>query len=933
MLEYVCTFYKFHERMTKMKRFLCLIIALLMVLPSTAAMAAKQFIDVEADNSYSTAIYTLADFGIIKGDAGADTFRPKDGISREEFSVIMVRCLGLGDLQVDITEYPFTDVTPETVDDWSINATKIAYDQGIIKGMGDGTFAPKADVTYEQAVKMIVCALGYENHAINQGGWPNGYISIARELGITKRAESPQEQAAPRGVIAQLIYNSLDVDLMIPYMDSNGVQRYSSTPGQNLLNQKLKLTKATGVVTAVKNSALGEDAIGVEADEVKIDFFTKFKIGETGADKYFSQRVTYYYKTDNDTKTLVSVIPTTDNKTIELSSENIKTIDNTKIEYYKDADDTSVFETLNLNTPVYLIFNGAHATLNGPLTIETGSAKLIDNDSDGSINVIIVDASVTILVDAVDTTNYIVYDTYDQANKLELNPDSSDIINITKNGSKVEFTSIQKGDVLLVSQSTNATGSITKNIKIVTNTVSGTISQLGSDYEEVVISGKTYELSKKFINYIKKTPSFKFAIDNKVTCYLDDSNKIVAAKVTSVAATSTFKYGYLIAAGVSSRDDVVEFRIHTQDSKTVTYTGAEKIRVNNGSTSGSYPYTDVIDAIQNTNSINYTNKDAGYTAPAELNGVVYIPQLIKFSVNSSGKVDNIITITTSGDIANDLVISKQYSADVKYNSSSSMLGSNVLLNANTKVFFVPSDRSKTEEYSVKNKSALKNNKPYEFESYNASSTNTAEVIVVYGNSGTITVDDYEAPLVIVDSITQTTNSEGDAVNKLECYQNGNVTTYLTESMSVLAGIKTGDIIRLQFNSSSELSKVKVMYAANTTPEFSNRLVLEDGNTSSPTISNADYMTVFGTVYSREENVMTVSLYDIDAQGELNGTDTKLITCDTNTKYYNYDGTKDKPITVSTINSIVGYTSAKTGASQIFAYVSNGKAKFVVTIKK
>ena len=69
-----------------MKRFLCLVIAILMILPSTVAMAAKQFIDVNENNSYSTAIYTLADFGIIKGDAGADTFRPKDGISREEWA-------------------------------------------------------------------------------------------------------------------------------------------------------------------------------------------------------------------------------------------------------------------------------------------------------------------------------------------------------------------------------------------------------------------------------------------------------------------------------------------------------------------------------------------------------------------------------------------------------------------------------------------------------------------------------------------------------------------------------------------------------------------------------------------------------------------------------------------------------------------------------
>jgi len=914
-----------------MKRFLCIVIALMMILPSTVAMAAKQFIDVADDNQYKSAIYTLADFGIIKGDAGADTFRPNDGISREEFSVIMVRCLGLGDLQVNITEYPFTDVTPETVDDWSINATKIAYDQGIIKGMGDGTFAPKSNVTYEQAVKMIVCALGYEHHALNQGGWPNGYIAVARDLGVTRRATSPQEEAAPRGVIAQLIYNALDVDIMTAYMDSQGNQRFTSVEGQNLLNQKLKLTKDTGVITAIHNSALGANAVGVDADEVKIDFSKLFNIGETNAAEYFGQNVTYYYKTENNVNTIVSLAPTSDNKIIELSSDYIKTIDSTKVEYYEDPNDTSIINTLSLNTPTYLIYNGAQASLDNPLVIESGSAKLIDNDSDGSVNVIIVDASVTIVVDAVDAANYIIYDSYDQANKVELNPDSNDIINITKNGYKVDFSSIQKGDVLLVSQSSNATGSVTKNVKVITNTISGTIAQLSSDYEEVVISGKSYQLSNKFINYINRTPSFNFAIDNKVTCYLDDSNKIIAAKVTSVAATSTFKYGYLIAAEVNTRAEVAEFRIYAEDNTSKVYKGADKIRINGETVS----YSDSVQAIREAGALDLTNRDNGTDSanptPNTDSAGYHISQLVKFAVNSSGKIDNIITIKSSGDITNDLVLSKACT-DAKYTSTSSMLGSNVLLNANTKIFFVPTDRAETESYSVKTKSALKNSKTYEFESYNASTTNTAAVVIVYGNSGTITVNDAEAPLVIVDAITQTTNAQKNPVSKLVCYQNGNQTIHFTSDTSVLTGVKTGDILRLQFNTAGEVERVRVMYEAGTLPALSDRLVLEDGTTSSPTTSNADYMTVFGNVYSREESVMTLSRSDFDSNGNLDGSNTIPVTCSSATKYYLYDGTK-KTITTTTINSIAGYTSAKTGASQIFAYVSNGSTKFVVIMKK
>ena len=44
---------------------------------------------------------------------------------------------------------------------WAANNIKTAYDLKIINGMGDGTFAPENNVLYEQAVKMAVCALGY----------------------------------------------------------------------------------------------------------------------------------------------------------------------------------------------------------------------------------------------------------------------------------------------------------------------------------------------------------------------------------------------------------------------------------------------------------------------------------------------------------------------------------------------------------------------------------------------------------------------------------------------------------------------------------------------------------------------------------------------------------------------------------------------------
>ena len=62
---------------------------------------------------------------------------------------------------------------------------------GVTGGIGNGMFGPEDPVTYEQAVKMIVSALGYDLVANNKGGYPTGYLAVASSEGITKTSKLP----------------------------------------------------------------------------------------------------------------------------------------------------------------------------------------------------------------------------------------------------------------------------------------------------------------------------------------------------------------------------------------------------------------------------------------------------------------------------------------------------------------------------------------------------------------------------------------------------------------------------------------------------------------------------------------------------------------------------------------------------------------------
>ena len=67
---------------------------------------------------------------------------------------------------------------------WVLRPLSFAYEMGIITGDGDGNFRPNDNITEREAITMVVRALGYEENAQESGGFPDGYLQIAEELGL-----------------------------------------------------------------------------------------------------------------------------------------------------------------------------------------------------------------------------------------------------------------------------------------------------------------------------------------------------------------------------------------------------------------------------------------------------------------------------------------------------------------------------------------------------------------------------------------------------------------------------------------------------------------------------------------------------------------------------------------------------------------------------
>ena len=105
-------------------------------------------------------VFTLSGLGIIEPDTETE-----GTVTRAEFAHIIVGLLGMGNsagAAASVNYY--ADVNPQ-----SAYAGDIALltQLGIMHGMGDNTFEPNGLVSYEQAVKVLVVCIGYDQVALS----------------------------------------------------------------------------------------------------------------------------------------------------------------------------------------------------------------------------------------------------------------------------------------------------------------------------------------------------------------------------------------------------------------------------------------------------------------------------------------------------------------------------------------------------------------------------------------------------------------------------------------------------------------------------------------------------------------------------------------------------------------------------------------------
>lgn len=916
-----------------LKKVISSVAALTMVASSVAAFAVD-FPDVESTASYAQAVQELSALDVISGYEDG-TFGPDKLVTRAEITKMIVDALAeRSSAEASTESTKFADVS---ADHWAKGYINQGVADGFIAGMSDTEFDPDANVTYVQAQKMLVSAIGYETYAQAQGGWPIGYKTYAASLDITKGISGIKDSTElTRAQVAQMIDNAMDTPLCViaswkPEWNGTKTPNLETRDGkegrayETLFTEKHDAYKVYGRVTETSKTNPGldtdkvsfrvEKADNFDDEEVKSDDVRTedMYIGDSKADNYlrtYSQAL--IQKNDDDEFTILSIAAAAANKSVTVASEDFDENKSTdEALYFFPAGTTKGSTKYQLDTTngVKIYINGVEssksiAELRDYLDKnETASVTLQKETEVGSTstsakyNTIMVSSYVTAIVDEViDKTNEtsVNFDTYSSGiqAKMTVNKDDDNYTYSFKlDGKDIEAKDLQQNDVLNIAYDT--TGSFKDSsfydVIVTRNVVDGVKCTSRNDSKgEYTIGGTKYKAAEGMDIDVETSTEYSL--------YLDHFGRIAKADENSVSKN----YGVLKNIYKKAGGDYMA-QIITKKGTEEEYK-VDSDKVNEYATYLKYAtfYSDA----KKENKIDTTTKDwqskvVAFDEPkystSQPKSVAYPEQVVEYSVSSSS---NKITIKNGGVIA-------PTAADAEYKESGNKIGSVKM--ADSTVILDLSEVDTKDSYSVV--SSLNDGSNYVAYGYDKSkSDNTYRFVII--TEGTSSVFNSETQLAIFNG-SEVIDKDGDKT-AYNLVVNGEEKQFVLDDDVVITGnagktvaedaFDEGDVLVYATNSEGYISRIYSVFAAQNVLNGSS---FEDFRTNafkkqSSVLADTkfadllsdddnDVNVVFGPVVDKSGSNITIGTVTTNAEGKyVVNYDEGLEVNYSNAKIYTYD---------------------------------------------
>jgi hypothetical protein len=186
---------------------------------ASAASGKVRLTDI-ADNANEEAIQVAYDLGIVTGTPEG-AYEPEKAVNRAEFAALIVRALAIPDSALaSYSSTTFKDTSGYT---WAVPYLAILQQRGIMKGDGYGNAMPGRTITPNEAVTMVLRAVGYtDNASVLVGQWPANYVALGQNQLLYSNVGNDTQMN--KASAAQMIYNALTVQLV--QVDANSTVSY-----------------------------------------------------------------------------------------------------------------------------------------------------------------------------------------------------------------------------------------------------------------------------------------------------------------------------------------------------------------------------------------------------------------------------------------------------------------------------------------------------------------------------------------------------------------------------------------------------------------------------------------------------------------------------------------------------------------------------------
>lgn len=393
--------------------------------------------------------------------------------------------------------------------DWYSGYVNVVANEGIITGYPDGSFGANDSITYAQTITILVRLLGYSAEDVGHK-WPQGYVDKAAVLGITDGVSFSSNDVINRETAALLIYRTL-------FADMKGTNTALVTKMDANVYED-----AVVIATSKQNTALLETQVQTDKG-----VFT----AEAAMDEYLGYEGTLV--ADENGKVIIFV-PEDDLEKSEYTISGVYSSD-TSVSVVTEEAGTLV---LNVKAPVYM---------NGEKTV---ASVLADGVNTGS-TITVFKENNTLKHAFVDEYKYegpkVVYSTGTVGTLFSLA--DKDSVKVIRKGLSSSLDEIELYDVLYYSARTNT-------IYAYANRVTGVYEKaypMKSNVSKVTVSGSTYSLStQSAVNKLNES-EYAFEIGDRVTLLLGENGDVVDA--VSLTGTDLSLYGVITKTGTRISED------------------------------------------------------------------------------------------------------------------------------------------------------------------------------------------------------------------------------------------------------------------------------------------------------------------------------------------------------------------------------------------